>query len=72
MCWVLVGLPMLGAFTTLRAKGAKVNVIFQRLHVTCGIHVLVYYSKICIFHVQVISCVLNLSIYIYIYTLIIR
>jgi hypothetical protein len=32
-----------------RAKGAKVKVCFQALHVKCGIHVLVYYLKFYIF-----------------------
>jgi hypothetical protein len=38
------------ANTIKRLKGAKVKIIFQGLHVTCGIHVLVYSVKLYIFH----------------------
>jgi hypothetical protein len=31
--------------------------------IACDIHVLVYYFNFCIFHVQIISCVLNLNIF---------
>jgi hypothetical protein len=36
-------IPFKGANTIKGTKGAKVKVLFQGLHVTCGIHVLVYY-----------------------------
>lgn len=32
------------------AKGAKVNVIFQELHLTFGIHMFVYYLEFYDFH----------------------
>ncbi len=38
----------LGENTIKRAKGAKVEVLFQGLHMTCVTFVLVYNFKICI------------------------
>jgi hypothetical protein len=42
----------MGENTTKRAKGAKVKVLFQGLHITHFIRVLVYNLKICILDTQ--------------------
>jgi hypothetical protein len=50
-----------GANTIKGTKGVKVKVLFQGLHVTCGIHVLVYYLKVFSFHTQLPLHVININ-----------
>jgi hypothetical protein len=51
--WISNQILFQGENTVKKARGAKVKVLFQGLHMTCVVFVLVYNLKICIF---IISC----------------
>jgi hypothetical protein len=48
-----------------RSQGYQGQIHFQELHLTCGIHMLVYFFHLCMFHTQFIALLTIISFRLY-------